>query len=187
VARVISEDVPERVAGLGRRAEDVRVVAALEHGAAAAHHPVQSARDRDREAPHAIPERSGPAGLDDRVEVIPLDGVLHDGEVGSSSRRRKRVVNDAEGTLAAEVPDMGQDAQRDVHGQAARELRPAHVRSPALPAAGFLPALGRAPPQVRRVNDSCASGAAMHQSLHATLTIHRATRAQFSLADAWRV
>src|SRR5512133_711508 len=139
VARVVPEDVPNGGRRLRRRPQHVQVVAVLEHGAAPAHHRVETLRNADRQSAHSVPERPRPAGLDDRVDVIALDRVLDDPHVAPPPELAERAVDHRERALAPQAPDPGRHPQRHVNRLVRAELLSTAMRH-AGTRAGQLPA-----------------------------------------------
>jgi len=66
------EHVPDRVGGLGRRSQQLCVVAVRKHRALPAHHLVEGARHPDFQPFHRPAQRLRVGGLDDEVRVVPL-------------------------------------------------------------------------------------------------------------------
>ena len=82
VATPVEEDVRDGVADFGGRAEDVRVVAVGEDGAATGLgvRAVDEARGGDLEGLHAAGELHAIVRLDDEVDVVALDRDVDDAE-----------------------------------------------------------------------------------------------------------
>ncbi|HEX9243825.1 MAG TPA: hypothetical protein VF875_15380 [Anaeromyxobacter sp.] len=134
----VPEHVPHRVPDLGRRPEDVRVVAVGEHRAGAPHHAIQAASDPDGERAHAARERPRPVRLDDEVEVVAQDREVRDPESPIAARPAYCRVDHPERPLAPQVPDMRRHPHRHVHRLVGPDLLACGVRR-ALPIAGWLP------------------------------------------------
>jgi len=83
----IQQDVLERVTDLPRRSERTRVVAVVEQPARSHEVHVERTRQPYRQRPHPRDECSMPIGLDDRMDVIRHDGVVHDAERRVGSHR----------------------------------------------------------------------------------------------------
>jgi hypothetical protein len=97
-------------------------------GSAAADQRVEPARDPGGEPLHAAGEPLRIAGLDDQVQMIPLHRKVNEAKAVALLRGGKGAPDGAEGAAAAQVPDMGQDAHRDVRGVMRRQGGAALVR-----------------------------------------------------------
>ena len=108
--------------GLGRRLDDLGMVAVGEHRTPAARaRPVLADRGvqvlgrRDLKALHPRGKRALVVGLDEQVQVVALDAQVHDPEVlapcGGKCRLAHRLVRRA----AAQVADRRNHSQDDVH------------------------------------------------------------------------
>ena len=97
----IADDVPERVRDLGRRCQDVLVVAIVETSAPAVHDAVEPARSPREKVAEAVAHRPAIIGLDDEVHVVVLHRELHDSKSGAMARALEGRGKRAEATLAA--------------------------------------------------------------------------------------
>ena len=76
----VLEHVPDRIGGLARRGEQLRVVAVGKHRALPAHHLVERARHPDFQPLHRPAQRLRVGGLDDEVRVVALHREVHQAE-----------------------------------------------------------------------------------------------------------
>src|SRR5438874_4595614 len=79
-ARVL-EHVAQRVAGLGRRREDLDMIAVVEHAALTPEVAVEPARDPHRPALDTARQRGAGVGFADHMDVVALDRELTDPEL----------------------------------------------------------------------------------------------------------
>jgi hypothetical protein len=86
VPACIEEHVRKGAAHLARRAQAAVVVAAVEHGTAAAAHPVHGAREPGADAHHAAGECFLAVRFDDQVRMVSLEGVVRDTEASALTR-----------------------------------------------------------------------------------------------------
>src|SRR4051794_19795455 len=91
----ILQHVPDRVPDLAQCLQDVRVKALGEYLAPASADAVERARDPDGEALDCPRKREGVVGLQDEVQVVPLNGVVHDPHPEALLRRAERILDRA--------------------------------------------------------------------------------------------
>jgi hypothetical protein len=130
-------------AALGRSLQQPREVVVGEDGALALHHGVQRLRDANAEALHPPGKRLVAVCLDDQVDavdVVALDGELHEAHAEAAAGCRERIAQPAPRAAAAEVPDFVSHAKRDVHRHRLAETRARLVRDQ--PARAFRLAAG---------------------------------------------
>ena len=66
--------------------------------------------------------------LDDEVEVIALDGVVHDPHAEAEAHCAQRCLDDFRPAVSAQIPDAGLHALRDMDRTMARQIGPRQVR-----------------------------------------------------------
>lgn len=133
--REVSEHIRDGVSHLGQAAQEVSVVAVREDGTLARLLPVERPRHADGEALHAAGKSALVGRLNDQVQVVAQHGKVDEPEAAALASARKGTAERAEAELAAQVPDLGPDAQRDVDWKASGEGRPAAMGDPRAPLA----------------------------------------------------
>ena len=124
----VREDVDQRVAHHARRPQRTRVVTVAPDGAVATHRTVRGERAADRESAHAARELDGGVRLDDQVQVVGLDGEVHDAERLARCGAERGLERTIRGRRA-EPADAGTRAQRDQRGMTSVVLRPCAMRN----------------------------------------------------------
>ena len=97
-------------------------------GAVATHRTVRGERAADRESAHAARELDGGVRLDDQVQVVGLDGEVHDAERLARCGAERGLERTIRGRRA-EPADAGTRAQRDQRGMTSVVLRPCAMRN----------------------------------------------------------
>lgn len=120
------QDIHERMADRPRRGERARMVAAFPDVSTTSERAVHGAGEPDGESADAGRERAGVGGLGEKMDVVVLNGKLHDAEVGARAGRES-AADRGEHPRCAETTEPG--PQRDVHGMRRRMLRPSAVRN----------------------------------------------------------
>src|SRR6266545_5739914 len=114
---IIVQHVMHGAPNLAGRAKDVRVVTVCEHPASTVHQLVQALGQADAEALHALPEGRLVGGLDDEVDVIALHGELTNAHGEPVRSREDGLAEYGEAAPRAEVPDVREHPQGDLHGE----------------------------------------------------------------------
>ena len=78
MVRIVPEHVANRVRDFPRGPQHVRVIAIGKDGPAPLHHAIEGARHADLEALHSARQRFLAVRLDDEVQVIALNRVMHE-------------------------------------------------------------------------------------------------------------
>ena len=126
----VVQHIPDRIPYLPHRAQHVQVVAVAQHRSPASESAVHRLREARGQRLHPAPERRGPVGLDDRVEVVVLERELEEPECAARGARAEALDH---GPHDAGVPQRGQPRQGlqgDVAGEASGELRSRCVADP---------------------------------------------------------
>jgi hypothetical protein len=111
----VVEHIDESTADLRRCAKRARVVAVGEDGAgAAAHHAVEALGHADAHALKGAAEGTRVHRLDEHVDVVVLDGKVGQPRIELAGGHPERAFEDAEAAPAAELPDFGAHAERDM-------------------------------------------------------------------------
>jgi len=87
MATRIQEDIGQRVPHLARSAQDMQVVAVREHGSAPPEDPVHGSCEPCADGLHAGSEIARAHGFDECVDVIVLNGIVHQAEAPAVARR----------------------------------------------------------------------------------------------------
>ena len=121
--------------GLGRRLDDLGVVAVRKHRASTtlprsilADRSIEVLGRRDLKALHSRRQRALVVGLDEQMQMIALDAEVHDPEVLASRGRQRRLAHCFVCRAAAQVVDVTHDAQDHVHRVPRLQLGPRPVR-----------------------------------------------------------
>jgi hypothetical protein len=119
------------VAGLGRRRDDLGVIAVSKHGTAAtrpgpvlADRRVEVLGGGDLKALHSRGEGALVLGLDEQMEVIALDAEVHDPEILAPRGSQRGLANCLVRRPASQAADRADDAQDDVHRVPRLQLGP---------------------------------------------------------------
>ena len=115
------------------------MVAIREHLALAAHHPIEPTRHADPEPLHRRRERLMTTGLDDEMDMVPLDRELAEARADLDPGDGEGPPDDIERPTAAQVPDVREHAHGDVDRKPAGKARPPRVRHARAVALGLAP------------------------------------------------
>lgn len=126
---VVGQDVADSVPCFARRFQRVGMVAVGKHAAAAAGEGVEALCEADAEALHGARKRDRAFGLDDEMQVIPLDGVVDDANAETLAGVAQGGLDHLRATIAAEVADPRLEPHGDVHRVSGGEIRTAEVRN----------------------------------------------------------
>ena len=114
VVAVVAEQVADGVRHLSRRAQGARVVAVSENRPAATGEAVEQPGEAGREALHRLREAGSAFRLDDEVQVIALNRVMHEAKAEPIAAAFERPLEREQRAPAAQVPAAVSDAQRGV-------------------------------------------------------------------------
>ncbi len=124
----VAQHVRERPVYLGRRPEDMGVIAIREDRALAPHEAVHPDGDAARQRLHAARERRAVVRLDEEMQVVSLDGEVHDPDVRPAGDTAQRHRDDGVAPARSQVPDVIAGAEGHVDGRPAVDLDPPPVR-----------------------------------------------------------
>src|SRR6185436_4874582 len=130
VAPRVLEHVAEDMAGLGRRGEDLQVIAVVEDRAGPPQVAVEPARDAHRPALDPARQLRAVAGLADQVDVVALDRELADPELAPPTAENKRAPEHLAQLEPAEPGDVVANPLGDVDREARLERRTLTVTQP---------------------------------------------------------
>jgi len=126
--RKITQHVGDSGAGLARAAKEVRVVAVGKDLAAPLHDPVEPPGHPHGKPLHPASETDLVNCLDDEMQVIALHREVDEPEAAPLPPTRKGATEGPEAPAAAQIPDLGPDAQGDMHRKPRRQLLARVVR-----------------------------------------------------------
>ena len=115
------------------------MVAIREHLALTAHHPIEPAGHADPEPLHRGRERPVAAGLDDEMDMVPLDRKLAKACADLDPGDREGPPDDVERPTAAQVPDVREHAHGDMDRPPGGKPSPPRVRHTRPVALGLAP------------------------------------------------
>src|SRR5688572_2543738 len=115
VVEVVVQDVADRVADLGRGAEDAVMIPVREHPALPAQLAVQATGDADLEAGHEPGERPLVLGFDDQVKVVRLNRKMDQPGSEALAPRRERVPHHLVQRPSPEARQPVRQPLRDEH------------------------------------------------------------------------
>jgi hypothetical protein len=124
----IQEDVRDRVTHLAWRAKDVAVVAVREHGSAPSEDPVHGSRKARTEGLHSRRQMLVVGCLDDHVNVVRLDRVVHEPEAPTVTCLAEAALEFPDQTHRPQRRQPGSNLQSDMAGEARRQRRTHPVR-----------------------------------------------------------
>jgi len=138
VPACIEKHVGQGAAHLARGAQAAVVVAAVEHGPAAAAHPIHGARESGADAHHAAGECSLPVCLDDQVRMVSLARQV--------PRQRRADLRPRRSSFLSPRDPLSRPSSRfRLQQQAALRRRAPAINSPFVPRSPLLSAFGSAP------------------------------------------
>ena len=117
----VVEHVAQGMAGLGRRREDLEVVAVVEHRAGPPEVAVEPARDAHRPALDPARQALAVGGLADQVDVVALDRELADPELAPAATEDECPPEHLAELEPAEPGDVAANPLGDVDREARRE------------------------------------------------------------------
>ena len=143
-ARVVPEvaqHIADRVGHLAPRDQRARMIAIRKDRTLPGCERIEPPGNADGEPLHRLRQRRAALDLDDQVQVVALDRVVHDAHAKPDARGAEGVLQHLRAALRAQIPDAGLKPQRDVHRVAPGNAAAAQMRNawPAQPGAFMLP------------------------------------------------